>query len=230
MIDRAGVDRWSAMLRGAAARTLPEWSGVALGTPFGDEERARRIGYVGMFRDDRGTRRALDVLLLSAVLGLEPGGPDARERTAERAWRIACAPWRDGDALFSAIPSLSGAGPLAPEHREDGIEAWTEQELATLHAVERIGRATGRAALRARVDDAVRWHLEHMQPDNGTNRPWAIGVFLRSGSPEAVFHAETMLHACVVERGRADLVSAWILLDAAAGLAAGLAAGPAEGV
>ena len=71
----------------------------------------------------------------------------------------------------------------------------------------------GRGDFRARIDDVRRWHLEHTQPDNATNRPWALHVFLTMGTPEAVHYAETLLHNAMV--GGPDPLSARILVDAA---------------
>jgi hypothetical protein len=210
------------MLLAAARRSLPGWASGP-DAPDGAEGSPERAAYVAGFRDDLGTRRALDVLVVSAVLGIEPplGEGTNAGRAAERAWRAAGGPAHlAGDAMREALPSLAASGPLAPEHREEGIEAWTEQELACLHALERVAIASKDAGLLARSLDAVRWHLEYLQPDNGTNRTWGIGAFVREGSPEALLHAETMLHACQMERGRADVVSAWLLLDAARGLRA----------
>lgn len=62
-------------------------------------------------------------------------------------------------------------------------------------------------------------YMEQIQPDNATNHPWAIHVFLvhalRTGTDDGRMYAETMLHNCMVGSGRPDRLSAVILLDAA---------------
>ncbi|MCC5824089.1 MAG: hypothetical protein JJU44_12460 [Planctomycetes bacterium] len=61
-----------------------------------------------------------------------------------------------------------------------------------------------------------------MQPDNGTNHPWGIHVFVvlaarsedTGESGAALMHAQTLLHNCQVQQGKADRLSACILWDA----------------
>ncbi len=113
---------------------------------------------------------------------------------------------------------VRGEGPLFAQDACRAIEVWTETELSALHALWRHARiATGEAAaaLSARISRAVFWHLEHTQPDNATNHPWAAHVFLLHGSPESRHFAETLVSNCMVLNGRPDALSAWILLDAA---------------
>jgi EAL domain-containing protein (putative c-di-GMP-specific phosphodiesterase class I) len=66
----------------------------------------------------------------------------------------------------------------------------------------------------------VEWHLEHTQPDNATNRPWALHVFVRAGAPEARLYAETLLHNATASDARHEPLTRWILLDAARELSA----------
>ncbi len=62
--------------------------------------------------------------------------------------------------------------------------------------------------------EAVRdWHIENTQPDNATNRPWALHVFLLAGSPEGRHYAETLLHNALVTGP--EPFCAWILMDVA---------------
>jgi hypothetical protein len=72
--------------------------------------------------------------------------------------------------------------------------------------------------LRQRIERAMRWHLEHTQPDNATNRPWALHAFLLEGSPEGRAYAGTLLHNAIAMGGTPEPLSAWILMDAAAEL------------
>jgi hypothetical protein len=67
---------------------------------------------------------------------------------------------------------------------------------------------------------AARWHLDNTQPDNATNRPWGLHVFLLEGSAEGRVYAETLLHNATAIRAQVTPVSAWILADAAAELRA----------
>ena len=100
------------------------------------------------------------------------------------------------------------------------IEVWTETELCALHALwHHASREAPGGAMAQRVARAVAWHVENTQPDNATNHPWAAHVFLRHGTPESQHFAETLLSNCMVLNGRPDPLSAWILLDAAEGLA-----------
>ena len=76
---------------------------------------------------------------------------------------------------------------------------------------------------RNRVRLAVIWHLEHIQPDNATNHPWAVHLFAAAGcevgaphASEADLFAQTLAHNALVSMGRPDRISAHILADAAA--------------
>ena len=109
----------------------------------------------------------------------------------------------------------SGYGPLWLQDGYKTIEVWTESELASLHALWRLARINNSDDLKKRVSGLRQWHLQHTQPDNATNRPWALHVFLLAGSSEDQHYAETLLHNCMVMSGKPDSLSAWILLDAA---------------
>ena len=66
---------------------------------------------------------------------------------------------------------------------------------------------------------AAEWHVQTLQPDNATNRPWAAHVFAllatRTGDPAATLHAQTLAHNCRVATGVPDRVSSLGLADAA---------------
>ncbi len=115
------------------------------------------------------------------------------------------------------------AGALLPQGLHRAIEVWTETELASLHALWWLARLRDHEAWRERVLRAARWHLIHLQPDNATNRPWAIHLFAHlashDGDAEAAMYAQTLLHNCQVHRGRPDEISSLILIDAAEALA-----------
>ncbi|MEY3022792.1 MAG: hypothetical protein RIS86_1990, partial [Planctomycetota bacterium] len=74
-----------------------------------------------------------------------------------------------------------------------------------------------RAARARRLAEAIGWHLEHTQPDNSTNRPWALHAFLLAddGSGEAALYAETLLGNMRATEARDEPLSRWILADAA---------------
>ena len=112
-----------------------------------------------------------------------------------------------------------GSGPLRSWPEDRAIEVWTEEELSGMHALVRLARRLDSKQARERLRSAVRWHIEHTQPDNGTNRPWALHAFLLEGSPEAHAYAGTLLHNALALSGRPTPLSAWILMDAAAELA-----------
>lgn len=117
----------------------------------------------------------------------------------------------DVDALLSG----STEGPLWPQGRFKAIEVWTEAELCGLHALWRLARDRRRDDWATRVEVVRDWHVQNTQPDNATNRPWALHVFLLADTPETQHYAETLLHNCLVTTGQPEPLSAWILLDAA---------------
>lgn len=128
--------------------------------------------------------------------------------------------------LWSAVasgrdtpPALAEAGPLSEQGTARSIEVWTETEFCALHAVLWLALERPRGELADRALEAARWHLEHTQPDNATQRPWAVHAFalLESidGNADARLYAETLLHACQVSMGGADMLSRHILWDAA---------------
>ena len=83
------------------------------------------------------------------------------------------------------------------------------------------GAAASTPARVARLEELRAWHMEHTQPDNATNRPWALHVFARVGDPESALYAETLLHNVTASDARHEPLSRWILLDCARELTAG---------
>lgn len=151
------------------------------------------------------------------------------ERGEQRLWR-AClgeAPRTEilGDLLddlLGELQAILGArrGALLSTDGFLAIEVWTECELAAVHALARCARhpdARIAAFSGDRVDEAVRWHLEHTQPDNATNRPWALHAFLlaEDGSGDPTAYAETLLHNMSATEARNEPLSRWILADCA---------------
>lgn len=106
-------------------------------------------------------------------------------------------------------------GSLLPQGLYRAIEVWTEADLCGLHALWRLARERDRSDWRRRCEAVRAWHLEHTQPDNATNRPWALHVFLLAGDVDGRMYAETLLHNCMSMSGTPDPLSAMVLLDAA---------------
>jgi hypothetical protein len=110
-------------------------------------------------------------------------------------------------------PPTESTGALSGEPAGLAIEVWTEIELAAVHAGWSIGGPWQRAAKRAAA-----WLVEHVQPDNATNRPWAVHVFAelaeQLGDTTYELYAQTLLHNCQVGTGKPDQFSAMILLHA----------------
>lgn len=116
----------------------------------------------------------------------------------------------------TGLLDLTAGGSLWARDRWSAIEVWTEAELCGLHALARLRRldSIGAPAIAMRLRSAIRWHLEHTQPDNATHRPWAIHLFLGHPDPEVDLYGQTLLHNFEAA-GRGDRDAAWILRDAA---------------
>lgn len=161
------------------------------------------------FRDEAGHRRLIDAYLLAHLVGMLPPSPAATAGTDIALWaRVASG---SKDFFWTEIDTKR---PWLVRERDDlTIETWTQAELCCLHALSHAG-----PTLKPRADAAADWMLEHLQPDNATNHPWAIHVFLgraaKTGSDEHRLYAEALLHNAVISLGRADRFSALILLDA----------------
>ncbi|MBX3358735.1 MAG: hypothetical protein KF745_09925 [Phycisphaeraceae bacterium] len=174
----------------------------------------------GEFRDEAGHRREVDGPFLAWRAGrrgaaVESGGP------AARLWSMLLDHGADPGRVVAALGSgEQGQGPLLGEP-SGPIEVWTEEELSSLHAAWHLARLRGREEWRRRCLAAAAWHVENIQPDNGTNHPWGIHVFIEAGEADASvagameYHAEFMLHSSLVSAGKPDVLSAYILEDAA---------------
>ena len=151
--------------------------------------------------------------------------PDSGPRTGldEALWKAAVDPSVQPDDIDALIDP---EGPIHRQLESQAIELWTERELGALHALWRLALDRACPRWRDRAVDAARWHLENTQPDNATNHPWAIQVFLDlwSADPDsdeglcARLYAETLLHNCQTQSAKPDPLSALILLDAANGM------------
>ncbi|MCC6320202.1 MAG: hypothetical protein IT438_02055 [Phycisphaerales bacterium] len=113
-------------------------------------------------------------------------------------------------------------GPLLRHVAATTIEVLTETDLCGLHAAWSLARLGGAPGLAGRCLEAADWHAAELQPDNATQTPWAIHVFIVHGvvshSATMLAEAESRLHACIVSRGRPDRRSALILDHAASEL------------
>jgi hypothetical protein len=226
------LQAWASTLSAAATRTLgPD--------PI--------IPAPGAIRDERGSTLAVDWVYFAAIAGVP--APIASERGTvagapslaslgpdELLWAVCAGVELDVDALLG--PSADGSSPVplfAQAGRyEAAIEVYTERLLCATHALHRLARVRARPDWHARAVLCARWLLEHLQPDNATNYPWAVHVMARlaltddpsvpaSTRAAADMYAQTLLHNCQVMHGRADVRSAWILWDAAGELRSGTA-------
>lgn len=153
--------------------------------------------------------------------------PPAAADPDARLWWALVSGALDACAVIDSLPEArrsTDRGAIFPQGLYRTIEVWTESELASLHALWWHGKARGDAAAVARMFDAARWHLDNTQPDNATNRPWGVQVFLELASidanPDARLYAETLLHNANAANGVPDPFSAEILLDGADALEA----------
>ena len=198
-----------------------------------------RAKYVLAFRDDAGHRRAVDTPLLARVLQVRTPRPSGALSPDVTLW------WSlldtSGDVAALLAPEAAGGAPcpLLPETEPKsagwaGASSWaaiepaTEAELSALQAVWNLARERRDTALRERALRSAAWLIEHIQPDNATQHPWGVPVFValslaaaREADQRAAAHyAQTLVHNSVVGRGVPDRFSAFVLLDAADALRA----------
>lgn len=210
---------WPPFLRRLAA---PGLVGLpAMGVLRADPSLAAQ--FIDGFSDERGHRRSVDRPFLAAVLGADPGPRPATGLAPDEAtwWSL------HGEENASVSWFERSEGPLLPRGEELAIEVWTERELSVQHAVWRLAERNGDRELRERCCAAARWAVAELQPDNATNHPWAVHIYLAlaaAGDAGARMYAETQLHNCQVTLGRPDRFSAMILIDAADALERHLAA------
>ncbi len=202
---------WIAHLRAVALETLTE--------------QAARTLYSALLSEpvSPSTRvRDIRIPLLAHLLGQHPPIPSsAWDKTDDVAlWWSLCARPDNYPDVWSGILAQPD-GPLLARDDFLAIEVWTESELAALHALWCVARRS-RAQAATRLGAAIAWHLEHTQPDNATNHPWALGAFLSHATPESIHFAGTLLSNCRVTGVKPDALSALILLDSALVLDQGL--------
>jgi hypothetical protein len=169
---------------------------------------------------DRRTEDRAPVDLASAV----PPDPTllCGVRGEQVLWRAATAGtgWNEGTEVDGLLRDRAGKGSLLATDAFLAIEVWAECELAALHGLHRLlrlARVPDDDWRRVRLAEAAAWHLEHTQPDNSTNRPWALHVYLLREDPtgESRLYAETLLHNACASSARDEPLTRWILADAA---------------
>jgi len=125
--------------------------------------------------------------------------------------------WALADPEVEVEPLIQAAtkGSLLPQDRYAAIEVWTDAELSALHALWNLAHTRRCERWRKRVEVVRGWHLDNIQPDNATLRPWALHVFLLGESAECIAYAETLLHNALAMTGKPTLLGAALLMDAA---------------
>ncbi|CAG0950291.1 hypothetical protein PHYC_00163 [Phycisphaerales bacterium] len=175
---------------------------------------------IDAFTDNAGHRRPVDRPLLSHLLRCAGGDMPADPRPDELAWW--CCHTR---AAYHRLPiDWIADGRLFRDLGDDAIETWTDAELSSLHALSWEGLRARSPAILSRITRAAEWLLAEVQPDNATERPWAVHFFAAMSldaarTPEsrarADLYAQTLLNNALVGRERPDRFSACILWDAA---------------
>lgn len=210
------LDSWITLLRSTAKPAVP--------TEFlQHRQNASHAAHawITTFSDDAGHRRDADTPFLAHTLAIAPlGSPPPRASELSLAWWSLSQP-----AAFESLRfDLADHGPLFPGLRETGIETWTETELGAIHALLWHATHQHNTQLKDRAFRAAHWMLDNLQPDNATNHPWAIHLFVtmsldpRRDEPESAaadLYAQSLLHNAVVHTGTPDRFSALILWDAA---------------
>ncbi len=185
---------------------------------MGSEQDRRR--YIESFADEYGNRRATDQPFLSYLLHTPTTAKTGLSSLDQQLWWMIQGGTVDASQVIDLIHPIGG---LVPSSDEVAIEYRTMVELCALHALWLIATRTDSDQLKERCLNAAAWHTQELQPDNGINRPWATQVFielsLRSNDPETIhlahLHTQTLIHNSSVSLGAPDILSAWILKDAA---------------
>ena len=165
----------------------------------------------GDFVDEQGHRRRIDRPLIAWLTHGEAGPPGGAG--------IDLALWH---ALASGQPAaceFPPTGPLqdarAPSRGEVAIEVWTERELAAIQALWTLGVTLQDRKALDRAEQAARWCVAELQPDNATAHPWGVNAFVAlsaEGDFEADLYAQTLVHNAQVGRGRPGRFATLVLL------------------
>lgn len=226
------ISTWAERFRSLAAAGLPERF-IELHREVRTAASAQPVAppdhihsWIAAFRDGEGNRRSVDGPLLSHMLGVQP--PDLTQRASPEARAWATLARRDPTPTDGTI-DWSGNGRLYPSLASDGIETWTEAELASLQAIAWLALHARSEVIMNRAVSAAAWLSREVQPDNATQRPWAAGFFIvRSMDAslssrecqENALYAHTLIENALVGREHPDRFSACILWDSAAWLEA----------
>lgn len=224
-------------------RSLDDWAALftCVAGGAGRELLARRCdpeverqAWTDSYRDRYNHRRRTDGPVLAHVLRARPG-VDYSTGSVPGMWEALAS--GDEDSWRSAIASVCDLNvrnaPLTRGFHLDPIEEWTEQELATLHALTTVALHRCEERLLDRVYAAACWHASEIQPDNATNIPWGCHTFayasfrsMQTGDTDtaliAAMHVETIVHNAMIgsadTHGQLDHRSAALLIDAAESL------------
>lgn len=213
-MNRDVVEEWIDRLSRTARLTIGDAHASKLTTARG-------------FVDEQGHQRPTDLWLIQWMSQSDTSYQrvGTNESAAASVKTLDVELWR-ALALHERATMKIGAGPMQSSQPAMGaIEAWTECELSALHALwhlEARGLANGQCAGQRHSLRVARWHVDNTQPDNATNLPWAIHVFVAlaaiEADAEAGLYAQTQLHNCQISMGRPDRRSTLILADAARAL------------
>jgi hypothetical protein len=220
------IERFRSLAQGGLPAGFLSFPRAQPATPGSPSEAVS--AWIAAFRDGEGHRRAVDGPLLSHMLGVMP--PAATSKATGKAspeasaWMAVAQRDRAGLAI-----DIDADGRLYPHLASEGLEWWTEAELASLQALAWIGLRERSARVLDRVTRAAAWLVREVQPDNATQRPWAAGFFVvRSMDPalsdrerqETSLYAQTLVENALVGREALDAFSACVLWDSAAWLEA----------
>lgn len=182
------------------------------GTPLAGDKTIDRAAFMDGFRDEWGHHRAVDRPLLASLLGIDPGPSPTDASPDVLLW------WALHDQSIDPADLVELHGELIARDEETGLEVWTESELAALHALWNLAILRDRSDWTERCFEAASVHLDRLQPDNATNHPWAVHVFMGladRGSSEAMLYWQGLVSGAQIGLGRPDRFSACLLLDAA---------------
>ena len=192
---------------------------MSIQTPAEWAEHLRTVATPGALAEVPLGLGEMELAFRHAVIGRETGAEEAAHQDLHGdalLWAAVTNPNVDIDRCVD----LDADGALFDQGLFRAIEVWTESELSGLHALWWIARTRADSRLSGRMERARDWHLMVTQPDNATNRPWALHAFVLADTFEGRHYAETLLHNCMSMSGVPDALSSWVLLDCARALEA----------
>lgn len=198
--------------------TIPQWiahldalSAPVLKSAPLDARDHERTAYAHHFRDEFGARNTSALMLIARTLRV-PAPPTDGHHDPDLDAKLWTALADQNRPALAPIPTNRGL--VEPDAY--AIEHRTHIELCALHALTHLTPIESLAPL-------IEWNIAELQPDNAINRPWSIHAFIHHAqhTPDtetaaaAMLHAQTLAHNCCITLGRPDIVSAFILRDAA---------------